>query len=167
MHNIYHHRAECPSPPDPWEATSDVRFQSLDYHGECRPERGVARGLLDFVPIESSGLMVLTGDITAGSCEAAFVMSALQTLPRDLIADRRGDVATLVAKLNQIICESVAMESFAALFCASINPVLQQLRYINAGHEPALLVRKASGRVHRLERTGAVLGLTRRDRYRE
>src|SRR5207249_8171666 len=48
-----------------------------------------------------------------------------------------------------------------------INPVIQQLRYINAGHEPALLVRKASGRVHRLERTGAVLGLTRRDRYRE
>jgi serine phosphatase RsbU (regulator of sigma subunit) len=39
------------------------------------------------------------------------------------------------------------------------------LRYVNAGHEPALLFRKRRDRVAQLEHTGTVLGLTVRSNY--
>jgi sigma-B regulation protein RsbU (phosphoserine phosphatase) len=48
-----------------------------------------------------------------------------------------------------------------------IDPGRRQLRYVSAGHEPALLFRPRSGRLRRLESTGTVLGLTARSKFRE
>jgi hypothetical protein len=50
----------------------------------------------------------------------------------------------------------------AALFCASIDPLRREIRYLNAGHEPALLLRQRQDHPIRLENTGAALGSAQR-----
>ena len=70
-------------------------------------------------------------------------------------------------ELNRTLWELSPEDSFTSLLCAQINPSRKCLRYINAGHEPALLLRRGTDDVDRLDSTGAILGLSHRSSYRE
>lgn len=58
-------------------------------------------------------------------------------------------------------------DAYATLFLAHVDPPRRELRYVNAGHEPPLLLRKRTGRAQRLPSTGTVLGLTGRTVYEQ
>jgi sigma-B regulation protein RsbU (phosphoserine phosphatase) len=65
--------------------------------------------------------------------------------------------AELCAKVNRVISSNTADDKFITLFYCLIDCKAGRLAYANAGHNPALLVRKDGG-VARLETGGAVLG---------
>ena len=71
-------------------------------------------------------------------------------------------VGAVIRQLNQALWQTAQFEYSATLFLAYLDPVLGVLQYVNAGHEPALLIRRRTGHVRRLERTGTVLGLSDR-----
>jgi len=60
---------------------------------------------------------------------------------------------------NLTLCMGVVpahgSDSHVTLFYASIDPLRRKLRYLNAGHEPALLHRARQNRAVRLENTGS------------
>jgi len=66
-----------------------------------------------------------------------------------------------------VLCQVAPDNIYVTLFYALIDPQRRELRYVSAGHEPALLLRKRSGRVQRLGSTGTVLGLTGRTAYEQ
>ena len=55
----------------------------------------------------------------------------------------------------------------APWFYGLVDAVRHELQYVNAGHEPPLLIRKRTRTVERLERTGAPLGLSVRGLHRQ
>jgi serine phosphatase RsbU (regulator of sigma subunit) len=73
----------------------------------------------------------------------------------------------VVHDLNRTICEISPESFYASLFYAWVDPTRGQLHYVSAGHAPVLLLGPQSGRVHRLENTGTVLGLSARVGFRE
>ena len=83
---------------------------------------------------------------------------------RSVVAD---GIVEVVEHLNRMVCEIATDDSVAALFYARVDVEQRRLEYVSAGHEPALLVQDSGERVHRLERTGTMLGLTGRSRYRQ
>jgi phosphoserine phosphatase RsbU/P len=93
--------------------------------------------------------------------------SGLRAFLREFTGSRFAGISQLVEALNRTTCEICPEEFWATLFYAEIDPLRHRLQYVNAGHEPALLVRVQAGRVHRLESTGTVLGLTSRTGYRQ
>jgi hypothetical protein len=132
----------------------------LDYYGERRASL-VGRGdLCDFIPVEGGALALCIG-------EPAFTLHYLDVFLTARIADLRGAAAESIAEANRFVCD-VAPDNFSAtLFCGRIDTVRGELRYASARHETALLVRKGSGRMRRLESTGAVLGLSGRVNWSE
>jgi phosphoserine phosphatase RsbU/P len=64
------------------------------------------------------------------------------TVAIGLLADIEGDLKTLAARLHRQLFKSLAEEQFITLFLAELDPVTGHVRYVNAGHEPPVVVRK-------------------------
>jgi sigma-B regulation protein RsbU (phosphoserine phosphatase) len=71
----------------------------------------------------------------------------------------------VVRELNHAAWLASPDNFYATLFYAYLDPLRRELQYVSAGHESALLVRRRKGRVHRLDSTGTVLGLSERTVY--
>ncbi len=64
---------------------------------------------------------------------------------------------SLAASANHLFFESTEPEHFATAFLGIYDDTSRQLRYVNCGHNPPLLMRAANG-LERLETTATVLG---------
>lgn len=137
----------------------------LDYYGECQVADEVGGDFFDFIPLAGRGLGLSVGDVSGHGVSSAIVMSGLQVLLRSLSMQGNGAISETVQRLNRSICQVAPEHLYASLFFAWIDPVRREMRYVNAGHEPALLVRKNTNIVHRFTSTGTVLGLTPETAY--
>jgi sigma-B regulation protein RsbU (phosphoserine phosphatase) len=139
----------------------------LDYYGEARPARETGRDFFDFLSIGCEGLVCSIGRINGSGIGASFAMASLQAFLRGLTRHHRGTAAEIVNELNRTVCEISPDNFYASLFYAWIDPARGEVVYVNAGHEPVLLLSGADARVRRLENTGTVLGLSPRMGYRQ
>jgi sigma-B regulation protein RsbU (phosphoserine phosphatase) len=75
-------------------------------------------------------------------------------------------VEQMAASINEQLCHSTDSNRFATLFIALYDDNTRQLRYTNAGHNDALLIR-ADGAIEHLTEGGTVLGAFEWARYTE
>lgn len=149
---VFPHRTDC--------------VEGLDYYGECERTGAPAGDFFNFAPLAERGLLLAIGDVSGHGIGAGIVMSGLQALLRSLSVRGNGQLHRVVEGLNRSVSDLSPANLYATLFYARIDPARRKLKYVSAGHEPALLFR-ASGRTRRLESTGTVLGLTARSAFRE
>lgn len=129
----------------------------LSLRASMRPANTVGGDYFDRIDIGGRRLAVVIGDVAGKGMPAALLMALLQGSLRTLItAGFRG--ADLVAKLNAHLHASIPSNRLVTFFYAELDTETGGLRYVNAGHNPPLLVR-ASGAVERLDPTGIALGI--------
>ena len=119
----------------------------------------------DLIQDRSGRLIISVGEVSGEGIGAAILMSGIQSVLRGLSRASTGDILTVVRELNRIVYEVSPDDFSSSLFCARLDCATRQLQYVSAGAEPALLIRSDGTLVHRLESTGAVLGLTPRASY--
>jgi serine phosphatase RsbU (regulator of sigma subunit) len=94
-------------------------------------------------------------------------MAGLQASLRALAANGHPSLAAVMTKLNELLSDSSPGNFYATMFFAQIDVKLRALRYVSAGHEPALLLRDKARVLIPLASTGPALGVFRRAGYRE
>jgi serine phosphatase RsbU (regulator of sigma subunit) len=141
--------------------------KGIDYYGECEPSGEVGGDFFDFTALPGNGLAIAIGGVSTQGVPAAIVMAALQSALRGISAVSTVAPAQVVADLNQLVCDLCPDDFYATLFYARISADKSSITYVNAGHEPALLVRPDRRRVHRLSLGGTVLGLTRQSAWEQ
>ena len=141
------------------------RFPSvpgLDYCGRCRPAREVGGDYYDFLELPEGRLGIAIGDVAGKGIGAALLMASLEASLRGqaLVAH---DLAELMNRVNSLVYEASSANRYATLFYAEYDPRSRQLSYVNAGHNPPLILRKSGAaiQVYRLENGGPVVGLLR------
>jgi sigma-B regulation protein RsbU (phosphoserine phosphatase) len=100
---------------------------------------------------------MLVGDVAGKGMPAALLMSSLQARVQVLFDDPT-NLAALVTRLNRIITTNCPSNRFISFFIAVLDPKTNELAYVNAGHNPPLLVHK-DGTLQKLEGTGLILGI--------
>jgi sigma-B regulation protein RsbU (phosphoserine phosphatase) len=139
---------------------------AFDYYGESQLAGDAGGDFFDFISVPSNGLITALGDVSGqNSAAAALLIPGLRAFLRTRLPAGDADFRNVVRDLNRTVCDASPDSFYASLFCASFEPARGLLRYVNAGHEPALLVRGDARSVHHLESTGTVLGLTTRAVY--
>jgi len=138
----------------------------LEYGGQCRRADQSGGDFFDLLPRGGRSLFVAIGSVAARGLSGGIMLGGALASVRAL-ASRGESVVQIALDLNRTLWELAPEGLFTSFFCAQVDPSLKCLRYVNAGHEPALLVRCHGGHVERLDPTGAVLGLSRRSVYRE
>ena len=126
--------------------------------GVCRPARGVGGDYYDFLPSADGRLGLVVGDVSGKGLYAGLLMAGLQGRLQTLVRQYGDDLAALMSELNRLIYASTDGDKYATLFYGVFDDATRTLHYVNAGHNPPLIVRSDHS-VERLGATGTAIGL--------
>jgi sigma-B regulation protein RsbU (phosphoserine phosphatase) len=132
----------------------------LDYCGHCRPAREVGGDYYDFLELPEGRLGIAIGDVSGKGVGAALRMASLEASLRGQALVGQ-NLAELMQRVNGLVYQASSPNCYATLFYAEYDPRSRQLSYVNAGHNPPVVLRKraADCQVFRLETGGPVIGL--------
>ena len=142
------------------------QVDGLDCAGGCRPALSVGGDYYDFLELADGRLGIVIGDVSGKGIGAALLMASLQASVRGQALDGGKTLAAVIGHVNTLIYESSASSRYATLFYAQIDVRTRKLEYVNAGHNPPLVLR-GTGEVQRLETGGTVVGLLPRFPYQQ
>jgi serine phosphatase RsbU (regulator of sigma subunit)/pSer/pThr/pTyr-binding forkhead associated (FHA) protein len=120
-----------------------------------RPCRTVGGDYYDFA-FEDGRLLLALGDVSGKGTGAALLMTVLRAAVRGLWT--QPVLAEAVTRINRTVCQNVPPNKYVTFLMARLHPASGRLEYVNAGHNPPLLIR-SKGEVERLEEGGTVLGM--------
>jgi phosphoserine phosphatase RsbU/P len=118
--------------------------------------RVVGGDYFDVLSFEGDVLGFCIGDVAGKGMPAALLMSNLQAAVRGL-ASAHVSPDDLCARLNTLLCRNVARDRFITFFYAQLDGPSGELRYVNAGHNPPVVMHR-DGSHDRLTEGGGVFG---------
>jgi len=109
----------------------------LEIAGMMQPVRGVGGDYYDYIPIDEHTIQVVIADVAGKGVSAALLMSATAPAVQLEASDKR-DMLEVVDRLNNGIHSVSKGDRYVTLLLANID-ARHSLRYVNCGHNPALL----------------------------
>ncbi len=133
-----------------------VQIDGFEVATFFRSAKEVGGDYFDVIPLKS-GVAVVIADVSGKGIPAALVMANLHATLHTL-AD---DCCTIdsITRINQSLYKDTPSDLFVTFFIGKLNNSTGELTYINAGHNPPLVVRQ-DGRVEELIRGGTILGMS-------
>jgi phosphoserine phosphatase RsbU/P len=122
-----------------------LRLKRLDYAGVCRPAFKVAGDYYDFIPLDREKLAIALGDVAGKGLPSALLMASLHGMLRSFAIQYRENVVEIIHDVNALMCASTDKNKYASLFYGLYDDADQTLTYVNAGHNPPVLLRPANG----------------------
>jgi len=143
-------------------------ISGLDYSGMCRTALGVGGDYYDFLALPSGRLGFAVADVAGKGISAALLMASLQASLRGETG-HGSDLAALMTNLNKRVYEASSTNRYATFFYAEYSPESRMLQYVNAGHNPPILMHRkdADWDVRILEASGTVVGLLAGSTYEQ
>ncbi|MGI8555701.1 MAG: SpoIIE family protein phosphatase [Pyrinomonadaceae bacterium] len=130
----------------------DYEFQGISF--SCYEIGG---DYYDFIPNPNGNMFIALGDVSGKGTAAALLMSSLHAAIHAQVA-AQDSLSKAITSVNQYMTENTPTNRFVTLFITELNPADGTLNYINAGHNPPLVVR-ADGTVEQLASGGFPLGI--------
>ena len=106
-----------------------------------QPARGIGGDYYDFLSLSGGRWGIAIGDVSGKGIGAALLMASLQASLRAQALHPHLDLTTLIGDVNRLVHESSPTAFFASLFYAEYEPASRMLQYVNAGHNPPIIVR--------------------------
>src|SRR6266481_4086256 len=132
----------------------------LEIAGRMQPARGVSGDYYDYIPINAHTIQMVIADVAGKGVPAALLMSATAAAMQ-LEANHDRNMLEMVGRLNTgIHSVSDDGERYVTLLIAELDAQERKLRYVNCGHNPALLFRAQTGEVTRLNSSCAPIGIS-------
>ena len=129
----------------------------LEIAGASEAAREVGGDYFDHLDLGDRRVGLVIADVSGKGVPAALLMSAFRAalISHDLGAE---EPAALAARLNEFLHKSVDPGKFVTAFLGFLDANTGELHYVNAGHNPSLLVR-ADGTHEWLSEGGTILGI--------
>jgi serine phosphatase RsbU (regulator of sigma subunit) len=141
------------------------RFDGIKTRGTSIPAREVGGDFFNYFLLDSNHLALMIGDVSGKGLPAALLMANFQATVKAMLP-LESDLGKLAVDLDREIESSTPAEQYLTLFIAILDLKTGTFRYVNAGHNPQLLLR-GDGSLLRLESTGWPLGLLKGGGYEE
>jgi sigma-B regulation protein RsbU (phosphoserine phosphatase) len=134
-------------------------IDGLEIAGMTLPLRGVGGDYYDYIPIDSHTTQVAIADVAGKGVSAALLMSATAAAMR-LEANRDRNMLEQVRRLNTEIGTVSDPDRYVTLLVAEIDTRKRIIRYVNCGHNPALLFRAKTGTLEWMDSSCQPIGLS-------
>jgi serine phosphatase RsbU (regulator of sigma subunit) len=126
-------------------------------YGTSFPSRFVSGDHYQVVERGEGELLLMASDVSGKGMAAALLTASLEALSAGPI-EVGMPVEELCRRVSKLLFQRTPPAKYATSFVATVHLPSGRLRYTNAGHNPALLVRTA-GAIERLASTGVPLGM--------
>lgn len=123
--------------------------------GSNTPSRSVGGDYYDFGAHEGQLLFAL-GDVSGKGTGAALLMTVLRAAVR--AHWHNASLAEAMGRINDTVAQNVTAGKYVTFFLGRIDPATGDVRYVNAGHNPPVIVR-TDGSHQPLTDGGMVLGM--------
>ena len=133
------------------------RVQGLQIATLALPSREVGGDYFDVLSLEDERIHVIIADVTGKGMPAALLMSSIHACTH-IMLPMRMSLQEAVSNINRVIYDNTPPDKFITAFAAVYDIRRRRLEYVNAGHEPPLLIR-ADGTLLPLEAGGLLLGV--------
>jgi sigma-B regulation protein RsbU (phosphoserine phosphatase) len=141
--------------------TTPPAFPGWDFAAAWRPARETAGDFYDFIPLTSSRLGIVIGDVVDKGMGPALLMALTRTLVRTYAADFPDNPEYVVQIANERILTDLRSGLFVTLFYGILNIRSGEIIYCNAGHNPPFLqTDNGMPDPEILTRTGMAIGIT-------
>src|SRR6266851_3072589 len=148
-----------------FQPTAPPQLFGYELQGISFPCYEIGGDYYDFIKREDGRLVIALGDVSGKGTAAALLMSSLHAA----IHAQTGSHDTLVetiSAVNRYLAENIPSNRFVTLFYAELDPESGAVSFLNAGHNPPLIVH-AAGTVEQLASGGLPLGIKPDAEYRE
>jgi sigma-B regulation protein RsbU (phosphoserine phosphatase) len=123
----------------------------------------------DFLVLDraaADAVLVAVGDVMGHGVAAALVMAGVRAVLRDR-AVAAGDLAQLMGRLNRLIATDHGGDRFMTMHLSVIDSRTCTMRWVSAGHDPALLYDPGTGRFEEIGEGELPLGIMDDTSYTE
>lgn len=118
----------------------------------------------DFIPLPANNLGLVMADVSGKGVPASLIMASVRAFLRAQV-DNVYYLYEVIRRINLMLCRDTKMGEFVTLFYGVLDATTRRLTYCNAGHPPALLMRK--GQIIELSSDNMVLGVNPNEEYKQ
>jgi sigma-B regulation protein RsbU (phosphoserine phosphatase) len=115
----------------------------------------------DFIEFPELGLMgVAVGDVAGHGIAPALLMTTVRAFLRSRVLTQPEDLADAITDVNRLLCSDTAETgNFMTLFFLLLDPGNGEVRWVRAGHEPAVVYDPSTDSFSELYGDGIALGV--------
>ena len=135
-----------------------ARTPALTYSARCRQMRALGGDSFDFLPLPGRRVALAVADASGKGLPAALISANVQSSLRTASLFAPGDAAAVVTAVNRQLHSSSPADRFATLFYGIFDEDIRTLEYVNAGHNPPMILR-AKGSIAWLEAGAPPVGM--------
>lgn len=133
--------------------------------GTMIPSAEVGGDYYDFIEVADGRTGIIIADVSGKGIPAALIMATFRAYLHALLGNDFA-LRSVFHRLNDLLMRSLEERHFVTAFYGELDREGRRMFYLNAGHNPPLLVRR--GEPVRLLTTGGIpLGVLKRARYSE
>ncbi|OGS34632.1 MAG: hypothetical protein A2293_02905 [Elusimicrobia bacterium RIFOXYB2_FULL_49_7] len=132
----------------------------------CRPAQEVGGDLIDFIKIDPARTGILIADVSGHGVPASLVAAMAKMSFYTHTANQLGS-AQVMERVNRDLFHNLVMEYFVSALYTVYDATSGRLTYSRAGHPPALLLEKKTGRLRELSGSGFFLGMMKQGAFEE
>jgi sigma-B regulation protein RsbU (phosphoserine phosphatase) len=116
----------------------------LELYGTCLPALGIAGDYYDYFEMDESSTGIAIADVAGKGIAAALLMSTVQASLRGQLITNDRSLSDVVCSMNKLLRHSTSDGGYASFFLAQFDKETYGLTYVNAGHNPPILIRRGS-----------------------
>jgi sigma-B regulation protein RsbU (phosphoserine phosphatase) len=138
-----------------------------EFFAQYESAQEVGGDYYDFIPMPGQKLGVMIGDVAGKGVPAALLMAKVSCDARFCMLTEPNPAAA-ITKLNEQMQEAGLLDRFVTLLAAVLDPATHEVTFVNAGHVPPLVYRRATGKVIECaprDKAGLPLAVTEDDPY--
>lgn len=120
------------------------------------PSKQVGGDYFDIIKVDEGKYIIAIADVSGKGIPASLLMANMQAFLQ-VISKQNIDIATATALINDLITQNTSDGRFITFFWGLLDDNEKKLTYVNAGHNPPILVRQ--NKIIRLSEGGIILGV--------
>ena len=140
-------------------------LRGFDIAGVNEASFEVGGDYYEFIPLADDRWGIIIADVVGKGIGAALLVSAIRASLYALVG-RELAVRAVMRRANRFFYDSVDESKYVTLFYAVLDVPSRRMIYVNAGHQPPLVLRQ-NGEVEELTSGGVPLGMFKAPRYFE
>jgi sigma-B regulation protein RsbU (phosphoserine phosphatase) len=150
----------------PVQPPSRPRLEMAGVTIYCEETGGDYYDFLELGRADTDPVGIAIGDVSGHGIASALLMTTARAMLHAFAPQSR-TLSEVMSAINERLSDDVHAGRFMTLFYLVVDPATRTLRWISAGHDPALLYRPADGSLHELAGEDIPLGVDASWHYRE
>ncbi|MDP3582279.1 MAG: SpoIIE family protein phosphatase [Ignavibacteria bacterium] len=131
-------------------------FSNFEMAAFNKSARMVGGDYYDIIKLDEEHVLFAIADVSGKGVPAALLMANIQAFLKS-ICKMKMHLADATNLLNDLVAENTTNGSFITFFWGIINNDKKELTFVNAGHNPPLLIRNSQ--IIKLKKGGMILGV--------